>query len=193
MPAHLEPHTRGFTLVELIAVLVILGALAALAAPRLINLRYESRVAGLERVRVAIEANMTSAQALRLTQNASSTVTMGGKEIPVYGANAWSIPLGTPTPPGMFIALGCGDPTPVKNNWSVPCPGLPGYSVYVEDGYLGIWPTGVGANYWDVWCWITYGPEGGFQWQIGPVGAHDYRHKGMYTGYRPAEGWAGGC
>lgn len=48
MPARRPSNSNGFTLVELTATIVIVGVLALVALPRLIDLRDEARVAALE-------------------------------------------------------------------------------------------------------------------------------------------------
>ena len=59
-------NQKGFTLIEIIAVLVILGILAAVAVPRFINLQDEARRSALQTVATATvsQISMNYAQAL---------------------------------------------------------------------------------------------------------------------------------
>lgn len=82
-------NSKGFTLIELVVVIVILGILAAFAAPKFISLESDARSSSIQGLAGAVKASNSLVHALALAKGqtgATGSVTVSGASVGlVYG------------------------------------------------------------------------------------------------------------
>jgi len=79
----MSKHQRGFTLIELIVVIVILGILAATALPRFVNLQGDARNAQISGIAASMEAakQLVQGKWLATGSTGATTVNIDGTTI----------------------------------------------------------------------------------------------------------------
>lgn len=84
---HKNSSEQGFTLIELIVVIVILGILAAFAIPRFVNLQNDARRSVLQGVSGSLQAASALAYSKALVSTPAQTGTSGTISVPGAGTN----------------------------------------------------------------------------------------------------------
>lgn len=83
--------SKGFTLIELVVVITILGILAAFAIPRFAGLEREARIATVQGLAGSVRSSATLAHSLSLAQGLApdASVTMEGAPGPITMSNRY--------------------------------------------------------------------------------------------------------
>ena len=115
---------RGFTLIELVVVIVILGLLAAVALPKFIDVTSNARAASVQGVAGGLRSAVALAQAQYVVNGTktATAVTMSGTSVSVLREDlnigkggrpdCAGISLAMPDPDGFTVTANCGGATP---------------------------------------------------------------------------------
>ncbi len=103
----MKNRQAGFTLIELVVVIIILAALAAVALPRYINLGLEARIASVNAVAGGLRATVAVVQSRYIVNgnNAATSVTMLDSTVVTVNALT-GIPVGTAAGIGSALQAG---------------------------------------------------------------------------------------
>jgi MSHA pilin protein MshA len=139
-------NQNGFTLIEMVVVIVVLGILAAVAVPKFVDMQVDARVATVRGMQGAVQGAASLAHAQQLVQGAASSDSVKMDGDPVTMSNGYPTAdaagivaavttdgFDTTTTPGTFSLLG-------KPNCNV------AYAASTDGSFPGITLNSAGCN-----------------------------------------------
>ncbi|MBR7800058.1 pilin [Undibacterium fentianense] len=99
----MKKNQTGFTLIELIVVITILGLLSAYALPRFAALQTEARIAKMNGALASLKSGAALARSIQLTQQlaANTSIVMEGATIPMANGYPTTALTGIPVAAGL--------------------------------------------------------------------------------------------
>jgi len=111
MKSYVRPGTtqRGFTLIELVVVIVILGILAAFAVPKFMGLEKQARISSVNALEGTLRSASAMAYGISLATGqtaATGSITVNGAAVPVAYGYPTAASIGTLLDPSVLTTTG---------------------------------------------------------------------------------------